>query len=79
MKLELNELTTKAAKCPKCQKYHLIASLNSFHSDKEVRKDFAEMMIEGFNIIEVTTQQARDGFGYCEFPEEATKQTILPL
>ena len=57
------EITTKAAKCPKCGKYHLIASIDDL--DKSSLRDFAKFMRNGFEIINVSTQNAKDNFGYC--------------
>lgn len=59
------KITTKAAKCNKCGKYHLIASIELFESDQSTRKDFAHMAAAGFQIIDVTTRDARDNFGGC--------------
>lgn len=59
-------LTTKAAVCPNCSKYHLITTIDNFKNNVDTRRDFAEMMIDGFEIIEVTTQQAKNNFGYCK-------------
>lgn len=66
------EKTTKAAKCPKCGQYHLIASIESFNRDKGTRKEFSEMMNDGFEIIEVSTKDARNNFGYCPQPVQSS-------
>ena len=62
----MEEITTKAALCPKCGKYHLIASLEQFNSNIETRKEFAKLLIDKFEVIYVTTQNAKDNFGYCQ-------------
>lgn len=59
-------LTTKAAICPKCKKYHLIASIETFNSSKSTKKEFVKLLNEGFLIIETTTEDAKSNFGYCE-------------
>jgi ssDNA-binding Zn-finger/Zn-ribbon topoisomerase 1 len=56
-------ITTKAAKCPKCGKYHMIALIKRL--DKNDLREFNKLMKKGFDIIHVTTQQARDNFGFC--------------
>ncbi len=56
-------ITTKAAVCPNCKKYHLIASVASFEASRETREDFATMMIDGYSIIETTTHDAKKNFG----------------
>lgn len=66
-------ITTKAAKCPNCGKYHQISCIDLFKTDKETRESFAQFMIDGFDIIEVTTEDAKQNFGYCEpKPVQAT-------
>ena len=62
----MEQLTTKAAVCPKCKKYHLIAAIERFESSKETRKDFAKLVVHGFSVIDVTTADARENFGYCK-------------
>lgn len=59
----MDEITTKAAKCPKCGKFHMIAQIKSL--DKNDLKEFAKLMKQGFEIINVTTQSAKDNFGFC--------------
>lgn len=68
------EITTKAAKCPKCGNFHLIASIEGFKDCKDTRKDFAEYAMEGFQILDVTTQEAKDRFGYCPKPKDLFNQ-----
>lgn len=60
------EITTKAARCPKCKKYHLIASIESFDRDKDTRKNFAKMAMDGFEILNTTTADAKENFDYCQ-------------
>lgn len=62
------QITTKAAVCPKCKKYHYIASIEKFNQHKDVRQGFADLLIHSFDIIEVPTQDAKDNFGYCDYP-----------
>ena len=57
--------TTKAAKCPKCKNYHFICSIERFESDKDIQKEFSYYMKDGFEIISVTTEDAKKNFGYC--------------
>lgn len=58
-------ITTKAALCPNCNQFHLICSIDLFMEDKETREDFAQYVIDGFQIINVTTQEAKARFGSC--------------
>lgn len=60
-------ITAKAALCPKCGKYHLIASLQAFKSNKDTRKSFGKYMKRGFEIVNVSTEQAKARFGACEW------------
>jgi hypothetical protein len=62
----MEEISTKAAKCPTCGKYHLIAAIGTFNTDKDTQKQFIKFMKKGFQIIEVTRQDAVDNFGYCK-------------
>ena len=55
-------ITTKAAKCPICKGYHLIGSIKSFKEHKETRKEFTECMDVGYEILEVTTENAKSNF-----------------
>ena len=59
-------ITTKAARCPECGQFHLIASIDAYNSRKEVREDFAELLVDNFDIVEVTTDEAKANFGYCD-------------
>lgn len=59
------ENTTKAAKCPSCEQYHLISCIDLFRTNKKTRMNFAELLIDGFDIIETTTEDAINNFGYC--------------
>lgn len=69
--------TTKAAKCPDCGKYHLIASIEYFDARRDVREDFAELMVDGFEIIETTTQDAKDNFGFCSGEKQEPEQLLM--
>ena len=62
----MEDKTTKAAKCPSCGVYSLVASIQKYNKKKGVRKDFAEMLVDGFEIIEVSTEDAKKNFGYCD-------------
>ena len=59
------EITTKAAKCPKCDKYHLICCIELFSEDEEVQKEFQGYMKDGFDIVSVTTDDAKSNYGSC--------------
>lgn len=59
------EITTKAALCPDCNNFHLIASIELFKTSKGTRKEFSQYVFEGFEVINVTTQEATKRFGYC--------------
>lgn len=69
-------ITTKAAKCPQCSKYHFIATLEAFKR-KEVREDFAKLLVDGFEVIETTTQDARNRFGFCPTEKNGSVQIQL--
>lgn len=56
---------TRAAKCPECGKFHLIAGVETLKNE-ETKQEFMEMILEGFEIIAVTRQEAIDNFGFCD-------------
>lgn len=60
-----NKITTKAAVCPNCNQFHLICSIEKYKENKDVREDFAEFLVDGFDIIEVSTKEAKERFGFC--------------
>jgi len=62
---DVNPISTKAAKCPNCNKYHMIAKMERFRKDKETQKEFTQLFKKGFEILNTTTEDARENFGFC--------------
>lgn len=50
----------------------MVAAIELLERSKETRKDFADIVKEGFNVIDTTTEDAKKNFGYC--PTESNIQ-----
>ena len=55
-------ITTVAARCPNCKKYHQIASIGGYDADAGCRREYGKLLAKGYDVIRVTTQDAKDNF-----------------
>jgi hypothetical protein len=62
--MEIEEKTILVSVCPKCGKYHLIASIK--HLTEGDLRAFTKLAKKGFKTQSTTRQDAKDNFGYCK-------------